>query len=223
MSGTNLILSVTLGVLAAFAYVPASQAIPINDSTINQDGAVFTIDGEWLNASTYQLTYWANFDDFASGDGNDFLKAIDWKWQGSEVSAVSLVGAPTSLSDWSARAFQQISDGETVGCEKGGGFGAVCTEFVGEGFGLSMAPAGDLSWVFEVSFKNVRQGDLLRGPRVGVVNDGALAAPLGITAVAFPLTEEINGQVPAPGVLSLFLIGLAGLVAGRGSLPARRS
>ncbi len=217
MTGNKRFYSTAAALLLALASLPAAQAIPINHATINQDGALFTIEGEWVNASTYQLTYWANFDNFDNGGGEDFVTAIDWKWQGGTISAVSLLDAPGSLTDWSARAFQQITYGETVGCAEGGGFSAVCTQYVGEGVGLSTGLSGDLSWVFEVSFKDVRQQDLLlgRGPRAGIIGgDGPLAAPLGITAMALPLVV-VDAQVPLPGVLPLCLIGLAGLVLQR--------
>lgn len=221
MADTKHICSIALGLLLAVAYHPASRAIPINDNTLNQNGALFTIEGEWLNPSTYQLTYWANFDGFDNGGGEDFLQAIDWKWQGGMISAITLLGAPGDLSDWSARAFQQISYGETVGCADGGGFSAVCTEYVGDGLGLSTSVEGDLRWVFEVSFKDVRQQELLlgRGPRAGYLGGGGdLAAPLGITATGLP-AELIDGQVPVPGVLPLVLIGLLGLIWQRGVFP----
>jgi hypothetical protein len=58
-------------------WTPTSHAIPINDNTLNKDGALFTIEGEWKDISTYQLTYWANFDEFDNDGSDDFLKAID--------------------------------------------------------------------------------------------------------------------------------------------------
>jgi hypothetical protein len=126
------------------------------------------------------------------------------------------------LTDWSARPFYQINYGNVVGCALGGGFSAVCTEYVGAGTGLSTAVSGDLAWIFEINFKDVRQQDLLlgRGPRAGLAGDGLpLASPLGITTAFFvpdELPEGQNGQVPTPGVLSLILIGFGTLLMGRG-------
>ena len=61
MRGMKIVSSVALGIIASLAWLPASQAIPINESTLDQQGALFTIEGEWVTESTYQLTYWANF------------------------------------------------------------------------------------------------------------------------------------------------------------------
>ena len=56
-----------------------------------------------------------------------------------------------------------------------------------------------------------------RGPRAGLAGDSLpLASPLGITTASFEADEpEPNGQVPAPGVLSLMLLGLGVLLKGR--------
>ena len=218
MRGTNIGCSIAAGFLAAAVWIPISHAIPLNENTLDRDGALFTIEGEWTNASTYQLTYWANFDGFDNGGNDDFLRAIDWKWQGGTINSVALVDAPGVLSDWSASPFYQIDYGNIIGCAVGGGFSAVCAEYVGEGAGLSTAISGDLAWIFEVNFRDVRQRELLlgRGPRAGLLGDSALlAAPLGITTTSF-IAEDANGQVPAPGVLSLILIGLGTLLMGRG-------
>ena len=216
MRGMKIVSSVAAGILASLAWLPTSQAIPINENTLEQDGALFTVEGEWLSASIYQLTYWANFDEFDNGGGGDFLRAIDWKWQGGTINTVSLVDAPGSIDDWAAKPFYQINYANIVGCDVGGGFSSVCTEYVGEGAGLSTNISGDLAWVFEVNFKDVRQQDLLlgRGPRAGLLGDSIpLATPFSITTAFDP--REPNGQVPAPGALYLILIGLGALITSR--------
>ena len=215
MRGTTVGSLIAAATLAVMVWIPTSQAIPINENTLNKDGALFTIEGEWKTVSTYQLTYWANFDGFDGGD--DFLRAIDWKWQGGTINSISLVEAPGSLTDWSAKPFYQINYANFVGCAEGGSFSAVCTEYVGNGAGLSTTVSGDLAWIFEVDFKDVRQRDLLlgRGPRAGLLGDSLpLASPLSITTASF-LPDEPNRQVPTPGVLPLMLIGLGFLLKGR--------
>jgi hypothetical protein len=223
MRGSKIVSSLTAVILGAMAWAPISQAIPINENTMDKDGALFTIEGEWTDLSTYRVTYWANFDEFDNEGSEDFLRAIDWKWQGGTISTISLVDAPGSLTDWSARPFYQIDYGNIVGCAFGGGFSAVCTEYVGDGPGLSTEISGDLAWIFDVNFRDVRQRDLLlgRGPRAGLLGDSALlASPLGITTASFT-PDETNGQVPTPGVLSLLLIGLGALMGSRGRSPNR--
>jgi hypothetical protein len=219
MKRANLAISAAMGLLLVTAHIGGAQAIPITDNTFEQDGALLTIEGNWLDASKYQVTYRANFDNFQSSGGDAYLTAIDWQWradnwEGGSISSVSLVQAPGSISDWFARAFYQIDYGVSAGCTPGGGFGAVCTEHTGDGFALSSALAGDLSWVFEVTFKDVRQQDLLLGRGLRAGYDNTLVSPLGITA-RFALPEAVDAQVPAPGALPLVLLGLAGLVMGR--------
>ncbi len=217
MRGTQFGNSIAAATLAVMVYIPTTQAIPINENTLDKDGALFTIEGEWTSSSTYQLTYWANFDGFDNSGGDDFLKAIDWQWQGGEISSVILKNAPGSRDDWAAIPEYQINYANVVGCAPGGGVSAVCTEYVGEGAGLSTALSGDLAWVFQVNFKTDRQLDLImgRGPRAGLLGDSLpLASPLSIRTAAFA-PDPLNGQVPAPGVLSLMLIGLGLLIKGR--------
>ena len=217
MKGLHIAYSTALGMALVLGQVGVSHATPIDVQTVNYNGAVLSIEGEWQNPSVFRVTYSANFDNFL---GDDYLAAIDWKWEGAQINSISLLSAPTDVNDWLTQPFYQIDFGEDVGCAKGGGQGAVCTEYVGEGVGLSTLLEGDLSWMFEVTFKHARQGDWLRnqGPRAGY-QDG-LASPLGIVALAAPLNGEVNGQVPEPGALSLLLIGLSGLLLGRRSQRA---
>ena len=219
MKRANLAISAAMGLVLAVIHIGGAQAIPITDDTFEQDGAQLTIEGDWLNASTYQVTYWANFDNFQSSGGDAYLTAIDWQWRtdqwnGGKISSVSLVQAPGSVTDWFAQPFFQIDYGVSPGCAPGGGFGAVCTEHTGGGFDLSTALTGDLSWVFEVTFKDVRQQALLLGRGLRADYDSTLASPLGVTT-RFARPDAVDAQVPAPGALPLVLIGLAGLVMGR--------
>ena len=221
MKGLHIAYSTVFGMALVLGQVGASHAVPIDIQTLDYNGAVLSVDGEWQSASMFKVTYNANLDNFVGGEGEEFLAAIDWKWVGAQVNTISLLSAPTDVNDWLTQPFYQINFGEDVGCTKGGGQGAVCTEYVGkESARLSMSEGGDLSWVFEVTFKNAKQGDWLRnqGPRVGY-QDG-LASPLGIFALAAPLNGEVNGQVPEPGPMSLLLIGLAGMLLGRRSQRA---
>jgi hypothetical protein len=216
MKGLHIAYSTVFGMALVLGQVGASHATPIDIQTLDYNGAVLSIDGEWQSGSVFQVTYKANLDNFLAGEGEDFLAAIDWKWVGAQIKSISLLSAPTDPNDWQTQPFYQIDFGEDVGCAKGGGQGAVCTEYVGrEDAMLSMSLGGEFSWVFEVTFKHARQGDWLRnqGPRVGY-QDG-LASPLGIIATAAPLNGEVNGQVPEPGALSLLLMGLAGMLLGR--------
>ncbi len=204
--------SAYLAVILALGQVADSQAALIDTESVDYNGAQLTIEGQWIDASVYQLTYSANFDGLESPGDDLFLAAFDWKWEGAHVNTISLKAAPTDLSDWTTHPYYQLDFGEDVGCAQGGGQGSVCTEYTGTGAGLSLT--GDLSWVFEVTFKHARQSDRLRthGARVGY--GGGFAAPLGIVALSAPLAEEPSGQVPVPGVLPLMVIGLAGMVAG---------
>jgi hypothetical protein len=217
MKGLHIAYSTVLGMALVLGQAGASHATPIDIQTLDYNGAVLSVDGEWQSASVFEVTYNANFAHFLGAEGEDFLAAIDWKWEGAQINSISLLSAPTELSDWMTQPFYQIDFSEDAGCAKGGGQGAVCTEYVGAGAGLSTSLQGDLSWVFEVTFKNARQGDWLRnqGPRAGY-QDG-LASPLGIFTTGAPLNNEVNGQVPEPGALSLLLIGLAGMLLGRRS------
>ncbi len=97
-----------MGLVLAAAHIGGAQAIPITDDTVDQDGALFTIEGNWVDAGKYQVTYWANFDNFRSSGGDAYLTALDWQWQsdnweGGKINSVSLVQAPGSVSDWFVR------------------------------------------------------------------------------------------------------------------------
>ncbi len=223
-----------LALVALCSQATLSQAIPINDSTVDYNGALFTTEGEWTDPSTYSMTYWANFAGYEGTGDQSFLRAIDWKWEGAGISSVSLLEAPGSTDDWMTQAFYQIAVGESVGCEKNGGSNAICTEYIGAGAGLSTDSSDDFRWLFEITFKNVRQQDLLLDStiRSGYVNNnGGFASPLvscspgnesvcssfagaNIVSLQSPGTADA-ATVPIPGVPALLFIGLAGLLATR--------
>ena len=225
MKGRKIDYVLVLALAAVCSRVPMSYAIPINEDTLNYQGALFTLEGEWVDA-TYTMTYWANFDNFEGTDDQSYLKAIDWKWEGGGISSVSLLEAPGGTENWMSQTFYQIGAGESVGCEQGGGSNAVCTEFVGSESGLSTATTGDQSWVFEITFKHIRQIDvfLRDGLRAAYITEsGSLAAPIMSCGAAgdstcssdsdalAPLSALDSANVPAPGVPALLFIGLAGL------------
>ena len=220
MKGKKIDYLLLLALVAVCGHMPVSQAIPINSDTLNYQGALFTLEGEWDKA-IYRMTYWANFDAFEGSSDQSHLKALDWKWEGSAISSVSLMEAPGGTEEWATQTFYQIDVGESVGCKKGGGSNAVCTEFTGsESPGLSTATEGDLSWVFEITFKSIRQVDvfLRDGLRAAYINaGGSLIAPVMTCGAEGELScasglDNIGAQdVPAPGVPALLIIGLAGL------------
>ena len=119
---------------------------------------------------------------------------------------------------------------DSVGCEKNGGANAICTEYTGSEAGLSTDSDADFRWVFEITFKNVRQQDLLLDSsiRSGYVNSlGGFAAPLvtcapGDESSCYAFTDGLatqslpdSAEVPVPGVPALLLIGMAGLCFAR--------
>ena len=129
---------------------------------------------------------------------------------------------------------QQISTGDSVGCQSGGGANAVCTEFLGDSKGFStLTDITDLRWVFELSFNELRQRNVFLGDglRAAFVNgSGKLTAPIMSCSGAqnpgcpdplpSPLVElqtlaDDNGNVPIPGVPALLLAGVAGLFLSR--------
>ena len=208
---------VALALMALCGRVPATLAAPIIVDTLNYQGALFNLDGEW-DGSLYRMTYSANFDDFQDSGGQSYLTAIDWKWDGAGINSVFLAKAPGSVDDWQTQTFHQISSGDSAGCEKTGGSNAVCTEFLGDAPGLSVATDELLEWVFEISFKSFRQKDMLLGEglRTAFVNDIArLATPImscGNAEGAICSSDQIPAaNVPSPGVPALLLIGLGGL------------
>ena len=225
MKGRKIDYVLALALAAVCSRMPVSHAMPINADTLNYQGALFTLEGEW-DAATYRMTYWANFDNFEGSDEQSYLKAIDWKWEGGKISSVSLLGAPGGAGNWMAQTSYQIGVGESVGCEQAGGSNAVCTEFRGSEPGLSTGTEGDISWVFEITFKSTRQVDvfLRDGLRAAYINDsGSLAAPIMSCGAAgdstcssdsnatAPRSALDSANVPAPGVPALLIIGLAGL------------
>ena len=218
MKGKKIDFVLALALVAVCSHIPVSQAIPINEDTLNYQGAIFTLEGEWDNG-IYRMTYWANFDEFKGTGDQSYLKAIDWKWEGAGISTVSLLDAPGGAGDWLAQTSHQIGLGESVGCEQGGGSNAVCTAFVGGASGLSTATEGDLNWVFEISFKSTRQKDffLKNGVRAAYIDDsGSLAAPVMSCGADGDSTCSRSfapsaANVPVPGVPALLIIGLAGL------------
>jgi len=229
MKGKKFKQLLVLALVAICGHMPVTRAIPINPDTMNYQGALFTLEGRWTSGSNYEMTYWANFDNFESAAEQPYLKAIDWKWEGGKIDTVSLLSAPGDDGDWMAQTFHQIGIGDSVGCESGGGSNAVCTEFTGAGIGLSTATVGDVSWVFNISFKVRNQVDLFlkEGLRNAYVNEsGLLAAPImacdtvddatcsGALDVIAPLSSP-DAEVPSPGVPALLVIGLAGLLLGR--------
>ena len=231
MKHSNLKRLRAIALFALCSHAVVSQAIPINTSTVDYNGALFTTEGEWTDPSTYSMTYWANFADFEGTGEQSFLKAIDWKWEGAGISSVSLLDAPGSTDDWLTQAFYQISVGDSVGCEKNGGANAICTEYTGSEAGLSTDSDADFRWVFEITCKNVRQQDLLLDSsiRSGYVNSlEGFAAPLvtcdpGDESSCNAFTDGLaalslapdSAEVPVPGVPALLLIGMAGLCFAR--------
>jgi hypothetical protein len=213
-----------------------ANATLIDTQVLDFQGAVFTLQGEWKD-NRYLMTYQASFAGFQSSEGPSYLKAIDWKWEGEEgdtLSSVSLLEAPGSKDQWLAQTNQQISTGDSVGCQSGGGANAVCTEFLGDSRGFStLTDITDLRWVFELSFNELRQRDVFlgNGLRAAFVNgSGKLTAPImscsgaqnpgcpdpRVELQALSLAED-NGSVPIPGVPALLLAGLAGLFLSRRS------
>ncbi|MBE9538090.1 MAG: hypothetical protein IMF06_03355 [Proteobacteria bacterium] len=220
MKGKKIDYVLALALVAVCGRMPVSQAMPINEDTLNYQGAIFTLEGEWVDA-IYRMTYWANFENFTGTNDQSYLKALDWKWEGGHISTVSLLEAPGGAGDWLAQTSHQIGVGESVGCEIGGGSNAVCTDFVGSESGLSTATEGDLRWVFEISFKHISQVDvyLRDGLRAAYINDsGSLAAPIlscgaagEATCASDPNITPASASVPVPGVPALLIIGLAGM------------
>lgn len=216
-----------MALIAICGQISATQAIPL--STMDYQGALFTLEGKWTSGSNYEMTYWANFDNFEGATEQPYLKAIDWKWEGAQISAVSLVSAPGDSGEWMTQTHHQIGTGDLVGCELGGGSNAVCTEFTGEGVGLSTATTGDVSWVFDISFKHFNQIDLFleEGLRNAFVDDsGLFAAPIlacdtfdeSICSDPLDVIAPVSladAEIPIPGVPALLAIGLTGLLLTR--------
>jgi len=216
-------------IAAACAHMPAPQALPLNTDVLIFQGAIFTLQGEWQD-SRYIMTYEASFDGFQDNGEPSYLKAIDWKWQGDLISAVSLLEAPGGANNWLAQTDRQIGSGDSVGCTQGGGANAVCTEYLGDSKGFStLTDLDSLRWVFELSFNELRQRDLFvgNGLRAAFVNgSGTLTAPIMACSgpqnpgcpdpqVEIQPVTAINANVPIPGVPALLLAGLAGLVLSR--------
>ena len=212
---------VALALMVVCGRVPAALAVPITVDTLNYQGAVFNLKGEW-DDGLYRMTYTADFNNFQDTEGQSYLNAIDWKWEGAGINSVFLAEAPGGVDDWKTQTFHQISSGDSSGCEKTGGANAVCTEFLGDALGLSVATDELLSWVFEISFKNdfnnTRQRDMLlgRGVRTAFVNDiGRLTTPIMScenAEGAICSSDQIPpANVPSPGVPALLIIGLGGL------------
>lgn len=202
-----------------------SQATPIGSDTLVYQGAVFTLDSGW-DGARYLVTYRANFSTFQGEENEFYLKAIDWNWIDGDLGDVTLTAAPGDLRDWVARSNQQISVGDSPGCETGGGSDAVCAEYIGDAKGFStFGSTEDLSWVFEVGFKTIRQKDVFFGGGFGaaIVNgSGKLTAPtMSCSGAQNPgcpdqrievqALAEDNGNVPIPGVPALLLAGIAGM------------
>lgn len=220
-----------MAVVAICGQMSATQAIPINTDTMDYQGALFTLEGKWTSGSNYEMTYWANFDNFEGAAEQPYLKAIDWKWEGAKISTVSLKSAPGDSVEWMTKTQHQIGFGDLVGCEPGGGSNAVCTEFTGEGVGLSTKTKGDISWVFNISFKHFNQIDLFleEGLRNAYVDDsGLFAAPIlacdtlddAICSDALDVIAPLSldgAEIPSPGVPALLAIGLVGLLLVRRS------
>ena len=211
--------------------MPAANALPLNTDVFVFQGAIFTLQGEWKD-SRYIMTYEASFADFQDNGDPSYLRAIDWKWEGDTISAVSLLEAPGGTDHWLAQTDRQIGAGDSVGCKQGGGVNAVCTEYLADSKGFStVTDLANLRWVFELSFNELRQRDVLLGEglRAAFVNgSGTLTAPIMSCSGAqnpgcpdpLPLVQlqtlaQDNGTVPIPGVPALLLAGVAGLVLSR--------
>jgi len=216
-------------IAAGCAHMPTAQALPLNTDVLDFQGAIFTLQGEWKD-SRYIMTYEANFNDFRDNGETSYLKAIDWKWEGDRINAVSLLEAPGGANDWLAQTDKQIGTSDSVGCKQGGGANAVCTEYLANSKGFStLTGLASLRWVFELSFNELRQRDVLlgNGLRAAFVNgSGTLTAPIMACSgpqnpgcpdpqVEIQPVTAINANVPIPGVPALLLAGLAGLVLSR--------
>lgn len=202
-----------LALVAICGRVPTALAVTTIIDTMNYEGAIFTLGGEWeIERSIYTMTYTAQFGPSQNPQVQSYLKAIDWKWDGGTIDTVALLEAPGGKENWNAQTSRQIG-GEAAQCLEAGDSNAVCTEF--NGLGLSTSDTGLLSWVFEISFKDFNQQEsfLGGGVRSAYVTSGSLAAP--VMRFFEPLPETTN--VPVPGVPALLLIGLAGLSLCRAS------
>lgn len=230
---------VAISIATFFTYTPISHATPIGTDTLYYQGAVFTLSGDWTE-DRYIITYLADFSGFEGGKEPSYLKAIDWNWEGRDISSVILKEAPGGTGQWLTQTSQQIDTVDSFGCKTDQNYdsGAVCTQFLGDTKGF--ATTTDLSklrWVFEINFsyKFLRQtdgflGDGLRAAFVNGSGTGKLITPMmscsGAQNPGCPderielqtqAPSEDNGNVPIPGVPALLLAGLAGLFLSRRS------
>jgi hypothetical protein len=205
-----------------------SQATPIGGDTLDYRGAVFSLDSGW-DGSRYLITYRANFSGFQGDQDQSYLKAIDWSWVNGDIGTVTLTAAPGDLSNWVAQTNQQIGLGDSPECEAGGGSDAVCTQFVGSDQGFStFGSSEDLTWVFEIGFKEFRQREVLfeGGFGAAVIGSGKLTDPVMSCLTAqnpacadqrleIEELSDDNGSVPSPGVPALLAVGFAGMLLRR--------
>jgi hypothetical protein len=205
-----------------------SQATSISGDTLDYRGAVFSLDSGW-DGNRYLITYRANFSGFQGDEDQSYLKAIDWSWIDGDIGSVTLTTAPGDLSNWVAQTNQQIGPGDSPGCETGGGSDAVCTQFVGSEQGFStFGFSEELTWVFEIGFKELRQRQVFfeGGFSAAVAGSGKLTTPvMSCLTAQNPACPDLpqqlarlsddNGNVPSPGVPALLAVGFAGLLLRR--------
>ncbi len=223
--------ALAISIATIFTSIPIAHATPVGTDTLYFHGAVFTLNGEWTE-NRYLMTYLADFSGFQGEGEPSYLKALDWHWEGSDISSVTLKEAPGGTDQWRTRSLHQIGKGDSLGCESGYSAGAVCTEYLGNPKGFdTLSELTDLRWVFEInfSFKQLRQQNRLLGDglRAAFVDtSGKLAAPLMACSgaqnpgcpdqpILLSTLSETNGNVPVPGVPALLLAGLAGLFVSR--------